>query len=83
MLNGSRIRLVIGRDSILNCKEADSESLKDNPSASIVRSSHDWEICMALCISFSCAASRPATSIHSSCLNWLTRGVNLGTVPEF
>ncbi|KAF9412253.1 hypothetical protein HW555_009196 [Spodoptera exigua] len=45
-----------------------------NPATS-VRSSQDWPICMAVCISLSCATSRVLlTSAHSSARSWLTRG---------
>lgn len=45
-----------------------------NPATS-VRSSQDWPICMAVCISLSCATSRVLlTSAHSSARSWFTRG---------
>lgn len=43
-----------------------------------VKSSHDWDICMAEWISLSWATSLPTTSIHSSWRSWFTRGVSLG-----
>lgn len=43
-----------------------------------VKSSQDCDICIAEWISRSWATSLPATSIHSSCRSWFTRGVNLG-----
>lgn len=45
------------------------------------RSSQDCDMCMAEKVSRSCAASRPATSTHSSCRSWLTRGVRRGPAP--
>jgi hypothetical protein len=47
----------------------------------IVRSSHDWDICIAECNSRSWAASLPI-STRSSCLSWLTRGVRRGGPEE-
>lgn len=55
--------------------------LNDQFSASSVKSSQLWLICMAVCTSRSWVTSRTLTSAHSSCRSCDTRGVSRGKGP--